>query len=334
MKNKKSLGNKEDTFGQFAEKAVLLCTPENPILEGERQQSAELGGKWSIKEARERVYGVSSQTLLNWGRGGLDGNRERESIDRLCESLWSSKRVKLEFADFTDRTDKYEFGEKLGLSWQKTQLIFDAHLYAQPLKSRGYTLDKLIAERLKEQHGGVYHVYYYSPTLEAADTKLLVRATLRIRHVVPMPNELGVIACKLHIPCCNGGNESDFFPYQGLMAQQPRQQFLYFFFGEQSTRSDLDHDMVNMIVEPARSGAAHALQGMLASADVKRRMYATTVYIERQPMTRQQKSDRHYIKKLMREDLMIWKDLSAIERLWRQKPHLKTTLKTPYLPFE
>lgn len=323
----------EYTFHQLAEKAMLLCTPENPLLSSEPQQKEKSVQNRNIKKVREAVYGISSQTLLNWGRDGLDGNRERESIGRLCESVWISKRIRLRFEDFTDQVDKYEFGERLGITWQKTQLIFDKKLYAEPLKSRGYTLDKLIADRLHTQHGGVYHVYYYSPALEDSDTTILVRATLRVRHVVPMPNELGVIACKLHIPRCDSDIEKDFYPYQGLLSQQPSQQFLYFFFGEQSTRGELDHDMVNMIVEPARRKTVQAMHGMMASVDAKKRMYATTIYLEKQSLTKPQLNDRHHIKKLMREDLMIIKDSAAIEQLWLHKPHLRTALKLPYVPF-
>ncbi len=318
--------HKNNELRELAAKAVLLLSKENRIIR--RAIKAVTSGELELpKNGRTRrenliaasYEGLTAEAMRRWIRGEVS-SVTTESLDHIIGGA-STRDVILERRDFTDEVSKYDFGEKLGFSYDSIQKTIDKEYFGKLIYARGFYLKTKDAMDLQREYSNIYAMYHFAPDTSGSDRKIL-RSTLRVRYALSVTRkEIMIVRCKLHVP---SDDESVFYAYDGVLTKKERH--LYFYFEEVSRMSRDGRDMLNLTCQCSDIAVPDSLSGMLISVSAMQQLYAASAYLVKQDVSNSE--NRESIMKAMREPLRIYDE----EELRLESPEIIENIAPAYSP--
>lgn len=187
------------------EKATLLLSEETAFFEIAKEQ---LDIEHINKQSCEILYGVNLGTLNTWKNGipkiGINSTSLGTLAGKINEVYVRCSRSPSEYQpmdlSFMIESDKYQFGELLGIQWRDTRRILDQRLYVKSLATTLLTMPTLHTNLL-DDFMGLCVVWHMTPTLvDGRIEQRLVRSLLDICDPVVRNDSKSVFRCRWRLP--------------------------------------------------------------------------------------------------------------------------------------
>ncbi len=188
------------------EKATLLLNlPENCHIRG--LVKSRLGYSKIEPRSCEAIWGVKHGALYKWMHEVPKTGVNRSSFVRLADQINELYRDSSDLngriptnTNFVFESNKYEFGELLGLQWRDTRKILDEYLY---VKSQATSLLAMPNEDidLLDSIKGVCIAWHITPTILNGKTECrLVRSFIDVCDPVTYNEEKSIYRCRWRLP--------------------------------------------------------------------------------------------------------------------------------------
>jgi len=212
---------------------------------------------------------VFSDWISRKSRSGTDSTFER--IVNGIKSIDSSSCLSTE--DFSDKCDKYNFGRKLGYTWQEVEKLYDYEMLTHIFPGRDYLQKEKVSDQIAKYYKGTYTVIYWKKDINSNNR--LAKSKLRIRYSLRLQNEAWLVRCKLHM--FYEKDDNNYVPYDGSVIYCGN--FLHFHFMSVSINHPDSRDRVTIICKD--NPGAEQIRGILTSTNIHDDIYSSPVVLVR-----------------------------------------------------